>query len=324
MGLSVAYRCLRGVSLELEDLTVVVGPNGAGKTSLAEAVYLAASVGFKTFTRNALALVVLSRGQPYAPPGEGEMWLGDRRVVVGQRDCGGLSDELGKAKEAYAVQAFFGYMAKLAGYPIPDWYVKEVGRAYVCSSDGDAAAVSIYANMIVDVAKGGEAKAVYVNARLAGDVEYTSSLIDAVLSKDPSWYMEVLQKLDLVDVRNIAGVPHIFSKRGPRPISQEAGGLAYAAVMSLAFGAGDFVVIDEPETHMHLGMLAKFRDVVELALKRGKKVFVTTHSLEVVDLLTELGVGVLVRLRDCEVYDVLDAEEAQRRISELYEDVRLY
>ncbi|RFA97304.1 AAA family ATPase [Pyrobaculum aerophilum] len=320
------YRCL-SLELELEDFLVVVGPNGSGKSSLLEALYLAASRGSATppAYQSPLRTVIASRGMPYSPDVASDAAkLND--VEISRKECApGLDAELNKVQQGYALQSFLGFLVKLSGVPVSEASFRELGRAYMCGPEGRSA-VSVYVNFILDVVQGDRERVALITPRLATDLDYVSSLIDHVALENPEWYAEILSKfreLKVRDVRNINGIPHVIADRAI-PLSLAPAGLAYALAISLALGAGKLVFIDEPEAHMHPALIDVVRDVMELALDRGVKVAIATQSIEVLDKTALMGRGAVVQMKDCKIIDVIEMEEAVKRINELYEDLRYF
>ena len=320
------YRCL-SLEVELNDLLLVVGPNGSGKSSLVEAMYLASSGGSAT-PPGAIAplrAVLLARGMPYVPDVGGSS-ARVNGVEITRTPCDpGIDAELNKLKEGLALHILFGFLARLSGAPIAEAAYRELGRLYACGAEGNSA-VAVFANFLLGVWRGEPAPAVFISPRLAAELDYVSALIDHVSSQSPEWHAAVMEKfggLKIRDVRNINGVPHVVAQRA-LPLSLAPAGYAYALMLSLALGAGEYVFIDEPEAHMHPALLDLVRDVVEMALDRGAKIAIATQSVEVLDKFSTIGRGAVVRMKDCKIHDVIPMEEARRRIDELYEDLRFY
>ena len=108
-------------------------------------------------------------------------------------------------------------------------------------------------------------------------------------------------------------------------------GLRYALayLMQLATHREAYLILEEPELHMHPGLMGPLaRAVVEAYTMRGNQVFISTHSLEFIDMIIEesgklelkgsevrfyrttLGNGVL----EAEQYSLDEAEELRRTL----------
>lgn len=321
------YRCL-SLEVELDDFVVVIGPNGAGKSSLLEAMYLASSGGAATAPGRVspLRVVLAARGMPYDPDvGADAAQVNDVRIA--RKACDQqIEQELNKAREGYGLYFIFGFLAKLAGFPVSEAAYRELGRLYACGPRGSTG-VAVYANFLIDASRGEAAPAVFISPRLATEWDYVASLIDHIASVKPERLAEAVKTFDefeISDVRNINGVPHLLIGKKAYAFSLVPASYAYGTVISLGLGAGDYVFIDEPEAHMHPGLINVVRDVVEKALNRGAKVAVATQSIEVLDKFSEIGKGRVIRMKRCKIHDILSMEEAKRRIDELYEDLRFY
>ncbi len=94
----------------------------------------------------------------------------------------------------------------------------------------------------------------------------------------------------------------------------------------------ELLLMEEPESHMHPGYLRALARLMVEAAKAGRQLFVSTHSLELIEhLLEEVEVAGLVDvLRVIRMYwsdDLLEAEllsyhEVRERVEELGEDLR--
>jgi len=331
------YRCIDNAELELGGpLTLLVGPNGAGKTSYLEALFLGASKGLATVLSRpkvALAWVIMGRGEPYSPSlvstsaDEAVIEIDGGRTIITNRSCmKELDDAIDKEMQALAFEKFLLYLAQLAGYPIPEYAFREVGRVYACSG-GDASAVAVYPNDVIPAFRGGETDALYVSPHLARSIRYVGPLVDVVAERNPDCVAEVLSLLKIRDVRNIAGLPYVVLKEGKAMrISDIASGVAYAAVLGLSMCVANHVYVDEPEAHLHPGLIETLGSIVENLIKERKlKVAVATQSIEILDVFTHLDVdGSVLRLKKCSLYDQITLSEARERIDTLYDDLRYY
>ncbi len=329
------YRCIERVKFGLGGpLTLLVGPNGAGKTSYLEALFLGVSKGLATpIGKPTLAWVVIGRGEPYSPSlvstsaEKAVVEIDGERTVITNKSCMKELDEaIDKEKQVLGLGRFLLYLAQLAGYPIPEYALRELGRVYACSDRG-ASAVAVYPNDLITAFSGGETDALYISPHLARSIRYVSPLIDVATERSPDCVAEVLSLLKIRDVRNIAGLPHVILKEGKAMrISDVASGVAYAAVLGLSMCAANRVYVDEPEAHLHPGMIETLGLIIEKMIKERKiEVAVATQSIEVLDVFTHLDVdGSVLRLKNCSLHDQMTLKEARERIDSLHDDLRYY
>jgi len=157
----------------------------------------------------------------------------------------------------------------------------------------------------------------YISPHLARSIRYVSPLIDVATERSPDCVAEVLSLLKIRDVRNIAGLPHVILKEGKAMrISDVASGVAYAAVLGLSMCAANRVYVDEPEAHLHPGMIETLGLMIEKMIRERKiEVAVATQSIEVLDVFTHLDVdGSVLRLKNCSLHDQMTLKEARERI----------
>jgi len=231
-----------------------------------------------------------------------------------------------REKQAVAVERFFLFLAQLAGYPAPEYYFKELGRVYTCSNEG-ASAVAVYPNELIPALRGREVDVLYVSSHLTRSLRYVASLIDRAAETNPDCIGKALDLLRLRDVRNINGLPYVVPREGrPLRISDVASGVAHTVVLALATCVADRVFIDEPEAHLHPGLVKTLGRLLDEMIKERKiKVVAATQSIEVIDAFTHIDVeGSVVRLKNCRIHDQIQLQEARDRIDSLYDDLRYY
>ena len=82
------------------------------------------------------------------------------------------------------------------------------------------------------------------------------------------------------------------------------------------------VFIEEPETHMHIGLIELLTHHILNLSTYNIQFFITTHSLEFVERMLEGGQVNIIRMSNCEIVDVLDREDAYVRLTDIGQDLR--
>lgn len=131
------------------------------------------------------------------------------------------------------------------------------------------------------------------------------------------------------------GVPvlHIEYEDGSVPVALAGDGVAALVriALELAGRPGGTVLIEEPEAHQHPRLVAQTAKVIWATVTRGVQVVLTTHSLELIDLL--LAAAPPERLDDLAVYRLklddglllhtrLSGSEVEQRRGDFEDDLR--
>ena len=149
--------------------------------------------------------------------------------------------------------------------------------------------------------------------------------------------VKILQKLyaDVLDIEPLIAqgrwVLHLVYRDRAIPYYVVGDGIRYALIylMILSVHRNGILVLEEPELHMHPGLMRLVANaVVRTYRERGSQVFLSTHSLELIDMIiaearraglrdSEVKVYRL-SLKDgrlySEVYSLDEAEEARARL----------
>lgn len=122
------------------------------------------------------------------------------RTVITNWSCMKELDEAIDKEAGVGLGRFLLYLAQLAGYPIPEYALRELGRVYACS-EGGASAVAVYPNDLITAFSGRETDALYISPHLARSIRYVSPLIDVATERSPDCVAEVLSLLKIRDAR---------------------------------------------------------------------------------------------------------------------------
>jgi hypothetical protein len=248
---SIEIKNLRGIrdgKLEnLSPLTILVGPNGCGKSTVLDALFLASS-----FSPNSAARAVCSRHGVLAKWPRWLFWRAEKHgkaVILAKRDGENrlLQGRLGDACTFVALPGAF-----------------EPGP--VC---------------LVDFADSGHAPPlhqVYTSAVQRGQRQELSEIVAEIIPGATG--LEILTEGD-EPVLNVVypdrALPVAFAGDGIHALLR--------LLFELAACAGGLCLCEEPEAHQHPGAMRQGARAVLAAVRRGIQVVLTTHSLELIDIL---------------------------------------
>lgn len=283
---SIRIESLRGIragALEgLSPLSVLVGPNNAGKSTVLDALL----IGVAPVPRKAIAFVVRRRG---AVEG-GARWLfwrsGDRASVIVtthagvERQCTlerhEASIELTVTMAEVAVKGVVGFgddNQVLGGDGGPPAKIEGVPEARLVEPHRGVDQEPLHR--------------VYTRALEEGRVEDVDALLGELL---PGFKrVEILADQD-------KPVVYISYKDGSVPAGLQGDGVQSLLRLGLELAAapGGVVLLEEPEAAQHPRSLYESARAIAAAVRRGVQVVLSTHSLDLIDMLrTHLGEDLL-------------------------------
>jgi AAA domain, putative AbiEii toxin, Type IV TA system/AAA domain len=292
---------LRGIREgEIEGLTrlvVLVGPNGSGKSTVLEGVFIggsrypAAAVGAitsrRTQTWNGARWLHLG-GDSQNEVRTEVQWLDDRRIVrrVQWTPVLGPSEarnELDKIGAPVPYSALMIYRDEPLMLPVKDVPVPLAGltaiaadnRYYPYEFETDLQTPSL---RLVEPRLGQYLHDLFSRAVQGGKRE------DVVQSAKM-----VVAELEGIEILTEESEPRLFLtyKHGAVPASLAGDGIHALLRMAfeLASPAGGTVLLEEPEVHMHPKASYACAKAIVAAVRRDVQVLLTTHSMELIDLL---------------------------------------
>ncbi len=318
------------------NVNVFVGRNGCGKSSILEALYIALALD------HGLSYVVRRRGWFGLASVDSLFFNKGRKAVVeaflrdGSRESVVIEPSVPRASDISVLRERGLDVARLAVLRlIAEGRVTRIARLYI-----DAG--SRY-NSIVEV--GAEAKevcraifldwnSVYVygtpeeifsRMMMEGGEEAKESVIEVLRSE----YSELR---DLVTLRvHDEWVLHVVFRDRAVPYYVIGDGVRYALayLMTVLTPKSTVLLMEEPELHMHPSLMRLVaRSILRSFTERKNQVFISTHSLELIEALVEeatsLGLGdsdlKIFRLRlvdgvlGSEVYTLSEAREALEKL----------
>lgn len=142
-------------------------------------------------------------------------------------------------------------------------------------------------------------------------------------------------EIENIQILTQGGQPTIFleSANGATPLDAAGDGVRLLLRISLELAApdGSIILLEEPEVHLHPGAIQQMARAIFAAIQRSIQVFVTTHSLDLIDAL--LSVASAEDQKQLTVYRLqleggalkchrLDGHEACAARTQIKEDLR--
>jgi len=191
----------------------------------------------------------------------------------------------------------------------------------------------------VSLREGSVNSVAFLDSRLFLDTDLLSRIIDILIKhnielfdKLINMYREAVGKsVRVVDIRvTRERVPYVRFEEGPLvPYNVLGDGLKLSLFYTFASALVEkgVVFMEEPEVHMHAGLIDVL--VHYIITSQSQQYFITTHSLDLIHGLLTLAKALkkisevkVIRLKNCEVVDVLHGDEAHFKLEEIGQDLR--
>lgn len=273
---------LRGILLgslpNLTAVSVLVGKNGTGKSTILDALELTASLN--TFDAAAAILKRRTWSDPQLSP----EWLvsstkneanlaitqGTNGLVLIVRKRGGTI-EISSPNATHAKTFVSGQSGSAAGSGGGNQRINDIQPPLTRFIDlRGGAATRLPADEL------------YSTARKSGRKKFVLGLLH-----------ELIPDVEDVEILVIEGRPTLCLSYADRsvPLSLSGDGIRNIVMLALELGVpnGSLVLIEEPETHLHYGAMAKAADAIMRVGKSESQVVLATHSLEFIDALIDAG-----------------------------------
>jgi len=179
----------------------------------------------------------------------------------------------------------------------------------------------------------------FLDSRLFLDADLLSRIVDELIKRDIkqfdkliNMYREAVGKsVRVVDIRvTREKVPYVRFEEGPLvPYNVLGDGLKLSLFYTFASALVEkgVVFMEEPEVHMHAGLIDVLVHLI--ITSQSQQYFITTHSLDLIHGLLTLAKALdkisevkVIRLKNCEVVDVLHGDEAHFKLEEIGQDLR--
>jgi len=292
---------LRGIREgEIDGLTrlaVLVGPNGSGKSTVLEGMLIGASqhpataVGAVTYRREQTwnGARWLHRGGDSQIEARTEVqWLDERRIVRRVRWNSVLSvsdarNELNKMGSPVPYSAFMIYRDEPPMTPLKDGSVAAAGLTAIAADNKYypyefETDLQIPSMRLVEPRAGQFLHDLFSRAVQGGRRE------DVVQSA-----RMVVPDLEGIEILTEESEPRLFLTYKDRAVPASLAGDGIQALLRMAFElaspSGGTVLLEEPEVHMHPKASFACAKAIIAAVRRDVQVVLTTHSLELIDLL---------------------------------------
>jgi predicted ATPase len=287
------FRGIReGILRDFTPLVVLVGPNSSGKSTVLDAIVIGASSSIATAITSVierkepvLALKTQRSGAQLTSlswkfrDGPIVIAVASEKVVHFVRIAPEVSSRRALT-EAIQVSVSHAYeplnkTPKLDPPPIPP------GTSFSTPS-GTKAELKIVSVDFVDPRK--------LDASTPLHILYTTAAERGLRNVAKSTLRELLPGLEDIEILAPSNQPslHLAFSDFSLPANYAGDGVQLLLRLALVLTApsGGIVLLEEPETHMHPGAVALVARVIHAAIARGVQVFLSTHSLELIDALT--------------------------------------
>ncbi len=305
------FRGIReGEITELSRLSILIGPNGSGKSALIEACYVGGyrfptiAVGYITqrrrHTYNGAQWVIFGGGQPGKPARIEIEWKDTQCVVrrvywdrflANPEAFKPLTDRLNERRAPWPYSCFRIYRE----HPPPQQPNEQITPPLDGMNDSVASVTVIAANNDFEFLEG-ERDLQRPNVRLveSSQTEALHDLFSRVVQTGRRKEIEEIVRAVIPDLQGIeiltdGGEPRLFLTYSGHAVPASLGGDGIQALLRTLFQLASpdkgTVLLEEPEAHQHPRTLwSEVKAIVE-AVRIGVQVIITTHSLELIDLI---------------------------------------
>lgn len=296
---------LRGIregALEgLAELTIITGVNGCGKSTVLDALLIVASPRPEEAIAHAVRRRTTTRF--------GARWLvhaSEQWATLGVRHSGDQRHECtlrwrrapvhlseGDPRRAAVQERYTQHIevefeeAVAGGTPLPDtsgagWVAFDAGNEHLASGQLDFDYVPSSSIQLVDPGSAIPLDRAYSEATRRGRRDEIVAVLRELVPGLTG--VEILSEDD--------GSPALYivqGQRGAVPVGVAGDGVQALVQLAVQFAAlpGGRVLVEEPETYQHPAALRLTARVLLATMRRGVQVILTTHSLELIDMLVE-------------------------------------